>query len=529
MGTTLRGWGRLAVMAGALAASVFVQQNAGAAEFRYGVSADVTSLDPQFANLPGNRNVARNVFEPLIDMSPDGRLQPGLAESWKPLDDKTWEIKLRKNVKFQDGSSFTADDVVYSLARPDTLTNSPATFGVFTKDITKVEVVDPYTVKLTTARPLAVLPNYLSMIFMLSKKDTQGLKSEDFETGKGLVGTGPYKFSRFLRGDRVELVRNDAYWGDKPAYDKVTVRILPNAAARVAAILSGDVDAVIDVPSADVARIKADKQLAVYTKPSTLMVFWVMNQLNDNAPYVTDNNGKPLGKNPFKDVRVRRAFSLAINRQVLVDRVLQGLGVATQNSVPSTMFGYNPALPPDPYKPDEAKKLLAEAGYPECFSLTLFAPNDRYVNDSQLAQGVAQMLTRIGCKTKVETQPMGTFISRVNQLQLGFFMIGWGADAGDMGVQLESLFSNPTNNPFRKINIQTYDSPKFWKPLNAGLATVDNAKREALYQETSKVLHDEVGIIPTHLQVSTFAARNGIHIVPRVDSQMYGFDAAPAK
>ncbi len=523
-----REW-RLAVAAGVIALGAFAQQPAGAAEFKYGVSADVTSLDPQFANLPGNRNVARNVFEPLIDLSPDGRLQPGLALSWKPLDDKTWEIHLRHDVKFQDGTPFTAEDAVYSLQRPETLTNSPATFGVFTKDIVKAEAVDPYTVKLTTARPLAVLPNYLSMIFMVSKKDTQGVTSEAFATGKGLVGTGPYKFARFVRGDRVELVRNDSYWGPKPAYDKVTVRILPNAAARVAAILSGDVDAVIDVPSADVARVKADKDLQVYTKPSTLMVFWAMNQLADNAPYVTDNNGKPLGKNPFKDVRVRRAFSLAINRQVLVDRVLKGLGVATQNSVPSTMFGYNPALPPDPYQPDEAKKLLAEAGYPACFSLTLFAPNDRYVNDSQLAQAVAQMLTRIGCHASVETQPMGTFISRVNQLQLGFFMIGWGADAGDMGVQLESLFSNPTNNPFRKINIQTYDSPNFWKPLNAGLATVDDAKREALYRQTAQVLHDEVGIIPTHLQVSTFAARAGIHVVPRIDSQLYGFDAAPAK
>lgn len=495
-------------------------------EFKFAIAADVTSMDPQYANLPGNFVVSRHMFETLADLNADGRLFPKLAESWRRVDSTMWEFKLRQGVRFHDGSTLTAQDVVYSLQRPATLTASPATLNGFLKDIVKFEATDAATVRLTTRTPLAVLPNYLAMVPIVSQKATQDLKPEDFETGRGMVGTGPYKFVKFLRSDRVELARNDAYWGSKPTFEKATIRIIPNNPARTAALLSGEVDAIASVPAADLPRIRQNQALTVYTKPLSRFTFWIMNQHSEPLPTATDHTGKPLAANPFKDVRVRRAFSMAIDREAIGSRVMDGLGVPTQNSIPSTMFGYNPELKPVRYDLEGAKKLMAEAGYPNCFSFSLFARNDNHPTDPNQAQAVGQMLSRLGCKVNVEAIPTSVFFTRGNKLELSFMLMAAGADGGDMGVSLEYMFSNPTNNPFRKINMQTYDSPNFWKPLRAALESTDEAQREQYYRETAKVLHDEVGVIPTELLVGVWASRKDIKLTPRVDERLYAFETS---
>jgi peptide/nickel transport system substrate-binding protein len=509
----------------ALASACLVAVPAQAAELRFAIAADVTSMDPQYANLPGNLTAAKHIFETLTDLDAEGRLVPRLAESWQRVDATTWELKLRANVQFHDGSVLSADDVLYSLARPATLTASPATLNGFLKDIVKTQAVDARTVRLTTATPLAVLHNYLAMVPIVSKKATEGLKPEDFESGRGAIGTGPYKFVRFLRGDRLEMVRNDAYWGKKSHFEKATLRIMPNGPARTAALLAGDVDAIAAAPAADLPRIRQNANMSVYTKPLARFTFWIMNQHSEPLPGASDLAGKPLAANPFKDVRVRLAFSKALDRDAIGSRVMEGLGVPTQNSIPSTMYGYNPELKPERQDLASAKKLLAEAGYPNCFAFSVYARNDNHPTDPAQAQAVGQMLARLGCKVSVESVPTSVLFTRANKLELPMTLMSAGTDGGDMGVSFEYMFSNPKNNPFRKINIQTYDSPAFWKPLREGLESSDEAKREQLYRETAKVLHDEVGVIPTELLVGTWAARKGVKITPRVDERIYAFEA----
>ena len=499
--------------------------HAGAAELKLAIATDVTSMDPQYANIAGNVQVSRHMFESLADLDAEGRLLPRLAESWQRVSPSVWEFKLRRNVKFHDGSAFAAEDVVHSVGRPATLTASPATLNGFLKDISKAEAIDAHTVRLTTSTPLAVLPNYLAMVPIVSKKATTGLKPEDFEGGKGMVGTGPYKFVRFLRSDRVELLRNDAYWGNKPTFDKVTIRIMPNNPARTAALLSGEVDAIAAVPAADLNRIRQNANFTFYSKPLARHTFWTMNQYSPVLPLATDHADKPLAANPFKDVRVRRAFSKAIDREAIGSRVMEGLGVPTQNPVPSTMFGYNPAVLPEKQDIDGAKKLMTDAGYPNCFKLSIFARSDSHPTDSGQAQAVGQMLSRLGCKVNVEVVPTSVFFTRGNKLELPMLLLATGVDGGDLGVTLEYLFSNPTNNPFRKVNMQTYDSPAFWKPLREALASADELVRERKYREVIEVLRDEVGVIPTELMVGTWASRKGVVLKPRVDERTYAQEA----
>lgn len=509
----------------AVSAVVLMAAPALATELKFAIATDVTSMDPQYANITGNVQVSRHMFESMTDLDPEGRLVPRLAESWRRVEPNVWLFKLRRNVKFQDGSALTAEDVVFALGRPATLTASPATLNGFLKDITKAEAVDALTVRLTTASPLAVLPNYLAMVPIVSKKLTQGLKPEDFETGRGMVGTGPYRFVKFLRSDRVELQRNEGYWGNASPFDKVTIRIMPNNPARTAALLSGEVDAIAAVPAADMARIKQNPGFTFYSKPLARHTFWVLNQYSEQLPGATDHGDKPLATNPFKDVRVRRAFSKAIDREAIGSRVMEGLGVPTQNPVPSTMFGYNSALQPEKLDLDGAKKLMADAGLPNCFKFSLFARSDSHPTDSNHAQAVGQMLSRLGCKVAVEVLPTSVFFTRGNKLELPMLLLASGVDGGDLGVMLEYLFSNPTNNPFRKVNMQTYDSPQFWKPLREALASSDDLVRERKYREVTQVLRDEVGVIPTELMVGTWASRKGLLLTPRVDERTYAYEA----
>ena len=330
-----------------------------------GLSSDITSIDPQWNNSGPNVSLSTHLFEPLTLTDRNGRLIPGLATSWRAVDPLTWEFKLRPGVKFHDGSDLTADDVVFSLERPKTLQGSPASFASFVRPITDVVAVDKLTVRIRTAAPHVLVPYDLNSIFIVSKKATLAAgSSADFDAGRSAIGTGPFKLVAFKRGDRVELARNDGYWGVKPAWDKVTFRMVSNDAARIAALLSGDVDVIENVPTADVAKIAADARFKVDRQTSWRTIFWHMDQYRDVTPFATDKSGKPLAKNPFKDARVRLAVSKAINRDAIVSRVMEGLAVPASNLVSPGIFGHNPAIKVEAYDPAGAKRLLAEAGYP---------------------------------------------------------------------------------------------------------------------------------------------------------------------
>ena len=196
-----------------------------AANLTIGLGTDVTAIDPHYHNLTPNNNVASHIFGYLVERNEKSQLMPGLATEWKPIDPTTWEFKLRKGVKFHDGSDFTAADVVASIERVPKVPNSPSPFTAYTKQITKIDVVDPYTIRFKTAQPYPLMPSDMTQVAIINKQFANA-STDDFNSGKAAVGTGPYKLVRFTKGDRIELARNDAYWGGKTPWDKVTLRIL---------------------------------------------------------------------------------------------------------------------------------------------------------------------------------------------------------------------------------------------------------------------------------------------------------------
>src|SRR5690242_5636052 len=458
-----------------LAGSILWICGAHAAELRIGLAADVTSMDPHFLNIQPNINIAWHVFDALTHVDENARLIPGLAVSWRAVDPTTWEFKLRRGVRFHDGTEFTAEDAVFSIER--TLQVPNGQFRAFTQRIVGKEIPDPYTLRLKTAAPYAMVPYDLDSVFIVSKKKATGARPEDFDSGRAMVGTGPFRFVRFARGDRVELVRNDAYWGGAPAWDRVSFRIVPSDPARLAALLSGDLDLIEQVPTADLPRIRRDAKLQAAQKVSWRTIFFHLDQRRERAPGVTDKAGRPLARNPFRDIRVRRALSEAINRRAIAERLMDGAALPASNLVSPPVFGYAPDLEPDSYDPPAARRLLAEAGYPDGFAMTLAATNNRYVNDEQIAQAVAQMLARVGVRARVETLPLNAYLPKGRKGEFAFAMFGWGSFSADLA--LRALVATPDpGKGFGAFNWSGYSNRSVDALLERAFASVDQKQRE---------------------------------------------------
>lgn len=498
-----------------------------AAELRIGLSADVTSLDPHFVAAQPNLTVARHVFDSLTDVDKRARLIPGLAVEWRALDPLTWEFRLRKGVKFHDGSDFTAEDVVFSLERPLGIKGSPGGFAAYVRAVVGKEIIDAHTLRLKTAAPYGALPEDINSILIVSKKAAGAASTGDFDAGRAMIGTGPYKFVRFARGDRVELVRHDAYWGARQPWDKVTLRILPSDPVRTAALLSGELDAIEHVPTADIAKLRKNPALRLAQTVSWRTLFLHLDQYRRQPPTLTAKSGAPLDKNPFMDLRVRRAISKAINRQAIAERVMEGLALPAGNIVPPGVFGHNAELKPETYDPDGAKKLLAEAGYPQGFAVTLSGPNNRYINDEQVLQACAQMLARIGIAVRVEAAPLSVFLGRVRNQEASFALIGWGSFAADLA--LRSLLASPNPEKGHGVwNWARYANPGLDRLIEQALGSVDIKKREALAREASAVAINDVALVPLHHQVVSWAMNKNVAYIPRIDEFTFAHHFRPA-
>jgi peptide/nickel transport system substrate-binding protein len=492
---------------------------------RLGLSADVSSLDPHWLNTASNSVVSRHVFDLLVDADAQGRLVPSLAESWKLLDPVTWEFRLRKGVKFHDGSAFTAEDVEFSLNRPKLLTGTPSGFASFVRSIEKMQVVDPHTIRMRLTTPNnAWFPWDMSNPFIISKRAAlNAIAQADFDNGRAMIGTGPWKFVRQVRGDRIELARHEDWWGNaakgKPAFEQVTLRILVQNAARMAALLSEDVDAIENVPAQDLAQLRHNPKFHITRKVGWRTMLIHMDQARDVSPFITDKDGRLLTRNPFKDIRVRLAFSKAINREALAERVMEGLGVPAANLLSPGVFGHNPALKPEPYDPEGAKRLLAEAGWPDGFGLTVHAPNNRYLNDQQVAQTVAGMLARVGIRTKVETLPQSTYFPRANKAEFSFTLVGWGSLTGDSSMRHQFGTYNEQEG-WGAWNQGRSSTPELDALLRKSRATPDDAQREALARDAAALIQNQQLALLLYHQVATWALRRGIDYPGRVDEYM---------
>ncbi len=501
----------------ACAAALFVN-TVMAADLRIGMAADITSMDPHAVNISPNNNIGWHVFDALVHVDADARIAPGLAQSWRAVDDTTWEFRLRRNVKFHDGSPFTAEDVLFSIERAEKLPNGQ--YASFVQRLTERRALDPYTVRVKTATPYAMVPYDLNSIFIVSKKAAANATPEDFNNGKAMIGTGPFRFSRFARGDRVELAKNPDYWGGAPSWDKVTFRIIPNDPARIAALLAGDVDSIEAIPTPDLARIRTDKRFRLAQKVSWRTIFFHADQSREVSPFVTDRSGKPLPKNPLKDINVRLAISKAINRQVIIERLMENAAIPASNIVSPPVFGHVASIKPEAHEPEVAKQLLARAGYPDGFALTLHAPNNRYVNDDQIAQSVAQMLARVGISTRVETMPINVYLPRARNGDFSFAMLGWGSFSGDLA--LRALIASPNaNKGYGAWNWSRYANPAVDKMLDQGFATVDEKKREAIAREAAAIALKDQAVIPIHHQIAIWGMKANISYVARTDEYTF--------
>lgn len=511
------------ILAAAISAPVCAQT------LSVGSGAPVTTIDPHFHNVGPNNALTMHIFDRLVERDGRARPHPSLATAWRPVSDTIWELELRQGVTWHDGRPFTADDVVFTFGRVPNVPNSPGGFGGFLRAIQRVEVLNPHLIRLHTHAPHPLMPLDLASVSIIARHAAEGAATEDFNSGRAAIGTGPYRFVAFRTGDRVEMTRNDAYFGGAEPWARVIYRMLLNDASRTAALLAGDVDVIEQIPTSDLARLRRDPRVTVTEIPSLRTVYMAPDYSRAGAPPgVTDNAGQPLAANPFKDARVRRALSLAINRDALVERVMEGAAQSTAQWLPPGAFGYNPNIRPDPFDPDAARRLLAEAGFPEGFRLTLSSPNDRWPNDARLAQGVAQMWTRIGVRTQVEALPWTGFVPRRARIEFGMQIGAWGSSTGEASNFLVNIVS--TNDRQRLTganNNARYSNPRFDAFTAQASATMDEERREAMWHEAVAMFAEERPVIQLVQYLNTWAVRRGLRHDPRMDERTIAMGVRP--
>jgi len=532
----LRRLGLAAVAVSAMTTNVL------AADIVIGIRSEPSSMDPYFHNLTPNNAMIGHVFERLVEFDENQRIFGGAAESWKPINDTTWEFKLRKGIKFHDGSDLTVDDVIFSFERADGYEGGNSSFRTYTKG-KKLVKVDDLTLHIVTEKPYPLMANDMTTIMIMSSEakgtdssgKNKGISAKDFNDGTATIGSGPYKFVEWKKGEQLVLEKFDGYTGKiAQPWDKVTFKFIKSEPARVAALLAGDVDAIDNVPTVDIERLKKDPRVTLSSGISNRIIYLHMDQFRDVSPFVTDKDGNPLKSNPLKDARVRKALSLMINREAIVERVMEGVAIPAGQLLPEGFFGVSPNLKPDPYDPAKAKKLLAEAGYPDGFALTAHGPNDRYINDAKILEAIGQLFTSNGIPTKVETMTKNVFFKRASsgangQPEFSLVLVGWGSGTGEASSPLKSLLAtHDKSKGMGASNRGRHSSPKMDALLNEALATVDDAKREKLLAEATEVaIGENMGIIPLHYQVNTWASRKGIKYTPRTDERTTAFDFLP--
>jgi len=500
-----------------------------AAELNFGVSSFPLSVDPHFYNGIGDRSLTLHLYSRLVEQKPDMTPIPGLATSWKAVSDTEWELVLRPGVQWQDGQAFTTKDVVFSLGRAGNVPNSPLGYGPQVRAITGVTVVDEHTIRITTSRPVPTLPLDLASIAIVAKHAAEGVGSADFATGPAATGTGPYKLVSFTNNDRVVMQRNPTYWGDAPAYDRVVMRFIANDASRGAALLSGDVD-LIDAPNEnDLPRMKADPRIRVSEVQGNRDIFYLPAASRAGpSPDVTDNAGKPLPNNPLHDVRVRRALAMAVNRQALAERVLLGSVLPMEQLMWPGAYSYAPGLKAPPYDPDRARALLAEAGYPDGFHITIHTFADRPTH-VPAGQAVAQMWTRIGVRTQVEALPVAVYVPRAGKQEFGMPAMSWGNGTGEVGTTLVNVFATMDAAKGRgPANWGGYSNPAFDTLVEKAMSTIDDAARERLLVQATEMLADDVAYIPLYTLINSWASKRSVVFEARPDQLNFAGSARPA-
>ena len=499
-----------------------------------GVRGGPDSIDPHFTATGTHAETLKHVFDTLT-WSGDGlEIEPRLATSWKAVDPTTWEFKLRSGVKFHDGSDFTAEDVKFSITRMQ-VPMGPNPTTIYVRRVKEVQTPDPLTVRVITDGPAPNLPNDFIRLFIVSHKAAAGVTkdnaNETFNSGKAAVGTGPYKFVSWTpKGDFV-AERFDGYWGGKEPWARIVRKEIPNDASRVAQLKAGQLDLITRVPASDVATLERDPKVSV-SKIDTVYVFNLEMDMREQPPagQVSAKDGSPLPKNPYLDIRVREAIDLAIDRKALTEIAMEGLGKPVNQVVTPSIFGYNKALPERKHDVTAAKKLMAEAGYPNGFRLAFAFTQDRLPGDTQVGTTIAQMLAAIGIEARANAQPAAVFFPARTRGDLSMSMSGWGTLTGEAHYTLSSLaHSNDKDLKFGAFNVLGYKNPEMDKLIQDAAVEMDEAKRRALLEKANELVLKDRQRLPIVAVGSAWAMQKGkVTIKARVDEDTLAMNIKPA-
>jgi peptide/nickel transport system substrate-binding protein len=500
-----------------------------------GVRGGPDSIDPHFTATGTHAEALKHIYDSLT-WSGDGlEIEPRLAESWKAIDATTWEFKLRKGVKFHDGSDFTAEDVKFSIERIP-IVSGPNPTTPYVRRVKEIKIIDPYTMQIATDGPAPVMPNDFIRLFIVSSKAAAGLTKETaneaFNSGKAAIGTGPYKFVSWSpKGDLV-MDRFDGYWGPKEPWARHVRKEIANDAARVAQLKAGQLDLITRVPATDVASLKQDSKLNVQTI-DTIYIFNVELDMRDAPPtgQIAAKDGTPLAKNPFQDIRVREAIDMAIDRKTLADIAMEGLGRPTSQMVTPSIFGYNKALPERKYDLAAAKKLMADAGFPNGFQTQLSFTQDRLPGDKQVGTSIAQMLAAIGIDVKANAQPAAVFFPARTRGEYSFAMSGWGTLTGEAHYTLSSLaHSNDKDKKMGAFNVLGYKNPDMDKLLQDAAVEMDEGKRRGMLEKANELVLSDRQRLPIVAVGSAWAMqKDKVKITARVDEDTLAMNIKPAK
>lgn len=503
----------------ALSATIVV---ANAQTIRIANQGDALSMDPHSLNESLQLSVTGNVYEPLVGRNKDLSLAPALATAWKQTAPTVWRFELRKGVQFHDGTPFTADDVLFSFARTQV---EGSDMKSYTNDIKEVRKIDSHTVEIETKAPFPILPDVISLVFIMSKKWCEANQATaPVDRRKGIEntasfkanGTGPYRLRERQPGVRTTFTRNGNYW-DKIEGNAADIIFTPigNDATRVAALLSGEVDVMEPVPVQDIERVNNNSTTRAVTGPELRTIFLGMDQKRDELLY-----SSVKGKNPFKDKRVRQAFYQAIDIEGIKKTVMRGASNPSALMVGPGINGFQADMKRLPYDVEAAKKLLADAGYAGGFEVTMNCPNDRYVNDGRICQTVAANLSRINVKVNLQAETKGTYFPKILSRNTSFYMLGWTPGTYDAHNALNALMACPDDKGTGQFNLGSYCNAKVDELTRKIQSETDKTKRNAMIREAFEIHAADVGHLPLHQQALAWGVSKKVKLVQLADNFM---------
>ena len=514
----------LAILIATLCASPF----AGAKTLRWSSQGDYLTADPMAQNELLTNSINGHVYESLLIRGPKLEILPALATSWKQTAPTKWVFTLRKGVKWHDGSDFTADDVVFSIKRNQGPTSN---FRVYGNAVGEPRKVDDHTVEFTTPVPNPVMLQMLTnSLFVMNKawcEKNKAERAQDFTnkeetyTARNAMGTGPFMLVSREADVKTVLKKNPNWWGLKEKgyftgnVDEIVYSPVKSEGTRMAALLAGNLDLVLDPPVQDVEKLKREKSVRVYEGRENRVVFLGMDQARDELLY-----SSVKGKNPFKDKRVRLAMYQAIDVYAIQKAVMRGLSAPTAVNLPNPAVMGIPASMDKrhPYNVAAAKKLLAEAGYPNGFEVTLDCPNNRYINDEKICVAVAGMLAKIGIAVKVNAMPRSQYFQKTQKLDTSFYMLGWGGATTDAMFTLQPVLHSRNDKGDGDYNWGNVKDPAFDALIDDAKGDMDEKRRQQTIIKAMQHHHDMVYHIPLHMQVIPWASRANVEAIHRADN-----------